>query len=215
MKLITMPQLRMAQLQTLAESTIQMVTPITEVGAEMTALVDAFSEFQKGMTKKQASSDKKTLDRTRDLISSGFFKSVEAEQLFPSEATTQNQLQEVVAVVEKYGFEINRLTYSEQTAQTDNMISELTAMDHSSFPELQRWITPIQEANTAFKAASQTYLEEVVESEDTLAAYESAITLQESLNKLFTMLFAHAQVSGNDELISVYKELDTLVESYK
>ena len=215
MKLITLPQLRMAQLQTLAESTIQLVTPISEVSSETTALMEAFSIFQQGMIKKYASSDKRTLDRSRDLIASGFFKSIEAEQLFPAEETTKTLLDEVLTVVDKYGFELSRLPYNEQTSKTDNMLNELSELDLSAFPSLQRWIAPIQEANTAFKAASQNYLEEVVESEDTLGAYESAITLQESLNKLFTMLFAHAQVTGNEDLVSTYKELDALVESYK
>lgn len=215
MKLITMPRIRLAQLQTLTEDIIQIVTPLTEVSSETAALSDAFSVFQQGMVKNQAYSDKFTLDSSRDNITSGFFKSVESELLFPVEESSKNQLEEVVSIAEKYGFQVNRLSYNEQTAQTDNMLTELKALDLSAFPGLERWITPIQDANTAFKTASHDYLEDVVEADETPTASSAAITVQEAIKKLFTMLFAHLQVSASDALISAYKELDTLVDSYK
>ncbi|MEP4535010.1 MAG: hypothetical protein ABJ004_18085 [Cyclobacteriaceae bacterium] len=78
MQTINLPQVRLVQLQTLTEGVLQITEPLTEVAEQVQAAAAAFVDFQEGMTKSTSASNKKTLDRTRDVINSGFFKSVEA-----------------------------------------------------------------------------------------------------------------------------------------
>jgi hypothetical protein len=216
MEMIILPQLRLAQLQTLAEGTIQITENLTEVAPQILALNTAFSGFQTGMVKSTSVSNKKTLDRTRDLINSGFFKSVETEQFYPYEdAPSKTALAKVVTISSKYGYEINRLSYDEQTAETDNLIAELEAVDLSALPAVVRWIPLMKTANDNFKLTVKTYVQEQTQAGNTDAASKAAIPLENALKELFTILFAHVHVTKTASLINAYKELTTLVNSYK
>lgn len=214
--MLSLPQLRLAQLQTLTEGVLQITQNLTEVSAQVEAVKAAYTSFQKGMTKATAASDKKTLDRTRDFLNSGFLKGVESEQLYPhTEADAQQALADVGAIASKYNYELSRLTYDEQTAETDNMITELEALDLSSLPHIERWVAVIKEANTAFKNLVKTYIEEKTAADNTEAATIAAIPLQDALSNLFTIHFAHVQISQTEALITAYQELNTLVDSYR
>lgn len=216
MEMIKLPQMRLAQLQTLTAAALGIVKDLPEVAAQVTTIEQAFNEFQQGMLKTNAASNKRTLDRSRDLLNSGFFKGVESELLFPHEdAVSQQSVSEVSAIVDKYDYRLNRLTYDEQTAQTDNMIASLEALNLSSLPQIARWIALIKRANTEFKELVSAYIEDKTEAENTQAAGIAAIPLQDALNNLFTLLFAHAQISQTAPLTTAYQELGTLVDSYR
>ncbi|UXP32322.1 hypothetical protein N6H18_18445 [Reichenbachiella agarivorans] len=120
-----------------------------------------------------------------------------------------------MAITDKYGLELSRLPYDEQTAQTDNMIAQLEAIDLSLLPAVQRWIALIKTANDNFKVTVVTYLKGQTEDSDTAAASIAAIPLGDALKALFTIHFAHAQVSKTDTLVNAYKELTFLVNSYR
>ncbi|UXP32321.1 hypothetical protein N6H18_18440 [Reichenbachiella agarivorans] len=83
MEIINLPQINLAQLQTLSESVIKITKPLPELAPEVQAVQETFKTFEKGMIKSSSTSNKKTLDRSRDLINTGFFKSVDAEEQFP------------------------------------------------------------------------------------------------------------------------------------
>lgn len=216
MEMIKLPQMRLAQLQALTESALTITEGLPEVAAQVVAIEQAFESFQQGMRKSNAASNKNTLDRTRDFLNSGFFKGVESEQLFPhNDAATKQAYTAVAAIASKYDYALNRLSYDEQTAKTDNMIVELEALDLSTLPQLGRWVALIKEANTAFKDLVKSYIEDKTEAENTAAASTAALPLQDALNSLFTILFAHVQISQTKPLITAYKELNTLVDTYR
>lgn len=216
MQTINLPQVRLAQLQTLTESVIGITQPLTEVAAQVQNVTEAFTAFQEGMTKTTSASNKKTLDRTRDLINSGLFKSVEAEQFYPHDADeAKTAVSHVVACVNKYGYELNRLSYDEQTAETDNMVTELEALDLSTLPAVERWIALIKSANESFKLTTKAYLQQQTQAGDTEAASKAAVPLENALNELFTILHAHVLITKTDALINAHKELTTLVNSYR
>lgn len=215
MKMITVPTLRMAQLQSLSEKAISITENLPEVAPQVAESKALYETFKDGMTREEASSDKRTLDRTRDNLNSGYFKAVECEQSFPHESAVVQVLDRVVKITENYGFGLNRMTYDEQTAQTDNMLKELEALDLSALPSLSRWLAPIKDANDNFKKVADEYFQGLNASAETTAASKAALPLTEALNNLFTLLFAHAKVSGSAELTSAYKELITLVGTYK
>lgn len=215
MQMIKVPKLRWAQLQSFTESVLNTTKDLAEVSAQVTAVQSHFEAFKEGMTRAEASSNKPVLDRTRDGLNSGFFKGVESEQLFPHDDAIRQLLNEVVQITSEYGFGLNRLSYDEQTAQTDNMLRELDALDLTLLPAVSRWLAPIRTANNEFKSISEAYIKELTASGETLAATNAAPALVDALNDLFTMLFAHAQISGSEALITAYKELITQVDAYK
>jgi hypothetical protein len=216
MEMIKLPQMRLAQLQALTENTVTITKDLPEMAAQLAAVEQALENFQKGMIKSNASSNKNTLDRSRDFLNSGFFKGVESEQLFPqSDEAAKQALTTIAAVASKYDYALNRLSYDEQTARTDNMIAELEALDFSTIPQLGRWVSLMKEANTAFKGLVESYIEDKTEADNTAAASKAAIPLQDALNSLFTLLFAHVQISQTEPLITAYQELNTLIASYR
>ncbi|WP_258097631.1 DUF6261 family protein [Marinoscillum pacificum] len=215
MKMITVPQLRIAQLQTFTEGVLSTTANLSEVSAQVADVQAHFDAFKEGMIRAKAISDKPMLDRTRDSLNSGFFKSVEAEQLFPHKGGAKELLDDLVKITSEYGFRLYRMTYDEQTAQTDNMLKELEGLKLGPLPAVSRWIAPLKAANDAFKATTVEYFKDVTASGDTEAATSTAPALTDSINKLFTMLFAHVQISGSEALIQAYKELITQVDAYK
>lgn len=215
MELIRLPQMRLAQLQNATERILDITQPIEVIADQVDAVSAAFTVFKQGMIKEQAISDKKTLDRNRDNLNSGLFKSVVAEELFPHEEPVKGLLNEVVKITGKYGYAINYLPYDEETAQVDNMLAELTALDLTPLPAIQRWIPLIAEANNTFKASSQNFLDQQATSSSISSATLLAKPLEDALNQLFTLLFAHIQISQAADLISVYKKLNILIEEYR
>ncbi|MCV9386863.1 DUF6261 family protein [Reichenbachiella ulvae] len=215
MQIIVVPELRVAQFQTFSNKALDITKDLKELAPQVAEAKALYDIFVAGMTRDQASSDKKLLDRTRDKLNTGFFNAVMSEQIFPHESETAKVLDQLVKITDEYGFELSRLTYDEQTAQTDNMLKKIEALDLSALPSLSRWIEPLKTANDNFKAVSDEYFQQLNASKDTKAATEAAEPLVDALNKLFTLLFSHANVTGSAELIKAYKELTTLVSTYK
>ena len=215
-KMIAVPRLRLAELQTLTESTLSIAAPVPVVAEELSALQATFDKFLEGLQKDRAASDKATLDKTRDQIISGFLLHVRAEDNFPyDDATFRNTIRNIRRITERYGFAITRLPYNEQSAQVDNMLGELEKIDMTGLELLSRWFTPIREANEAFKAAADTFVQDIAATAQQDAASTIAPELLTNLESLFTMMFAHAQVSPTEELTKAYLELSVLVDNYR
>lgn len=95
------------------------------------------------------------------------------------------------------------------------MITELEALDLSTLSAVERWIVPMKTVNDNFKVTVKTYRQDITEAGDTAAATQAAVPLEDALKALFTILFAHVHVSNTDALVNAYKELITLVNSYR
>lgn len=216
MDIISIPQLKLGQLQSLTESSLSITEPITAIASERQKVQDSFKEFLAGMKKDGTSSEKKTLDKTRDNLLSGFFFSVKAEEYFPNTdtATTASHKQ-LLEITDSYGLKITRLPYDEETAAIDNLISRVEALDLTGLEHISRWIALIKTANENFKEASKDYLEQKVDSDLVDSATETAPELLAELENLYTMLFANAKVSSDDAQIRAYSELSELVNTYR
>lgn len=215
-RMISIPRLRLAQLQTLTESSLRIATPITEVATQVADVQAAYDKFLEGIQKDQAASDKQTLDKTRDRLISGFMLDVRAEDNFPhDDAALLTTIKEVRRITDKYGLAINRLPYDEQSAQVDNLLGEIEKIDMTNLPKISRWAEPIRTANDAFKSASTDYIKEVVASSQMESASAVAPDLLTKLEGLFTLLFAHAQVTPSEELTQAYLELSASVDTYR
>ena len=216
MEIISIPQLRLGQLQTLADKSLEITQPIALVAEAHAAAKGAYDRFLIGMQKEAAASDKKTLDKTRDAQVSGFMFGIKAETYFPhSEETVKTALKKLMQLTGDYGFKINKLPYDEETAAIDNLLAEAKAVDYTGLEHLSRWLPEIEKANAGFKEASNDYLESLLESSATDAASAAAPDLITALEDLYTLIFAHARVTGTEELTSTYQKLSTLVDTFR
>ena len=216
MEIIILPQFLLADLQSFSESLVPIVDPLPQIAPQVQTFKDKLAVFQDGMTKKQASSDKKTMDKTRDRLISGLLDGVQSEQQFTyEEATVIEQLKEIVAIADRYGYELTRLPYNQQSAETDNFVKELEGVPLSQFPALERWIAPIKAANAAFKAEVSEYADDKSEASDTEAAYLAAPALENAIKSIFTLLVAHRQVADTEELKAAYKKIIARLSSYR
>lgn len=66
-------------------------------------------------------------------------------------------MDKLVNITGGYGFGLSKLSYDEQTAQTDNMLKELEALDLTPLAGVVRWIVPLKTANDAFKSVTVDY----------------------------------------------------------
>ena len=216
MEIITLPQMPLADLQSFSESLVPVVEPLPQIAPQVQSFKDAFAVFQKGMTKQDASSDKKTLDKVRDDLIGGLLYGVQSEQLFPyQEKSVKDALKKIVDIADKYGFELTRLRYNQQSSKTDNFIKELEGANISQFPALERWIAPIKKANADFKGEVSEYFDEQTAASDTTAAYLTAPALENAIKSIFTLLVAHRQVADTPELKAAYKKIAKMVAAYR
>ncbi len=216
MDIISIPQLKLGQLQSLTESSLSITASLTAVVVERQKVEDAFNTFLEGMKKEGANSDKSTLDKTRDNLLAGFFFSVKAEEYFPNgDESVAAALKQLRELTESYGFKITRLPYDEETSAIDNLISRVEAIDLTTLGHVARWLELIKTANENFKEASKDYLEQRVDSAALDSASEAAPVLLTQLENLYTMLFANAKVSVDDAQIRAYSELSELVNTYR
>ena len=216
MHLINLPKLRMMELQTLAENSIKICASIEEVKPALQQVESALTTFKQGMLKdKTTGINKRYLDRSRDIAISGLSHALRAEKFFPYE--DESKLKAVITlstVVAKYT-DVVRLSYDQETASIDNMLAEIKSLE--VFPLLDdsitRWIPKIEALNEDFKAATSAF----ISSKATLNERDSATTLApylvSSLENLYTLLFAHSNISDNDAIKNAYSQITVLVEA--
>ena len=92
MDIIKIPKMKMAQLQTVGDSSVEICKSIPEVEPAVNQVETALTYFKEGMIKDKASAaQKKEFDLIRDRLLSGFMHDVKAEQLFPYEDETEKE----------------------------------------------------------------------------------------------------------------------------
>jgi hypothetical protein len=219
MDLIILPRLRLKELQSLGESSLEICMPITEVEPATQAVSIALAAFKQSMLKEEASAAvKKTIDKSRDRLNYGLMHHIKAEQYFPhTKVEVQETLIKLVAIAYKYGTKLSRLPFNEESAGIDNMITELNQLNPEALSEMgiARWIPLIGEANTAFKAAAHEYVANSVEADELDSATSLAPALINALEGLYTLLFAHVKITNSDTLVTAYNQLDELVSALK
>lgn len=215
MKLLSLPSVPLAALQSLTERTIKIVTPITVVAPQLDVVKETLGKFEEAMIKESGASNKKTMDRKRDVLITGLMNNVNAEQAYPHAGEISIALDQVVAVVDKYGLALKRLLYDKQTAETDNLLAELEKLNLTNLESIARWIAPIQEANENFKLAAADYLGMKVDAAERTAAYLLSPSVEAALDDLFRMMFAQMLIAKTDDIERAYKELETLLDSFR
>ncbi|TAJ14273.1 hypothetical protein DMA11_06165 [Marinilabiliaceae bacterium JC017] len=217
MEIINLPRLRVKELQTLSENSLSICDGITELKPAIDLVQTTLNAFKRGMLKEQASAaNKKELDADRAIYISCFFKNVSAEKHDPTLIPeVRETLERMCQITDKYGTKITRLSYNEETAAVDNLLTELKQIDTQAIDKgVMRWIPLIEKANNDFKAANDAYIAERAKADSIESATSLAPTLQHALEELFTQMFAHAKLSTNEPIRIAYAELETLVKSF-
>lgn len=218
MELIVLPRLSLNHLQTITEESVKLCEAIPELNAAIEKVNNVLEPFKDGMLKESLTAeDKKTTDQKRDKSTKGFIKSVRTELLFEhSDIEILNTLKQLNKVVDKYGIEVTRLPLNAETAAIDNLLSDVAQVDTSNLADtgILRWIPKIESANNAFKLANRNYNAKTTSNSEINSASSIAPVLRKSVNGLYAMLFGLIMMSPSDALISTYKQLDTLVETY-
>lgn len=203
----------------MAENTLLICSPIEEVTSATQKVKSTLNTFKGSMLKDQVSAATKLeLDKTRDRLVSGLKQDVRAEQYYPhQEVATIETLDNIRQVMDKYGPHLTKLTYNEESAAIDNMLTELKQVDTLALEGtgINRWIPLIENANKAFKEAARDYVSQSVKALDTQAATTLAPALMASLDELYTLLFAHVKITQKDQLKTAYAELEQLVDTFR
>ncbi len=219
MDIIKIPKMKMAQLQTVGDSSVEICKSIPEVELAVNQVEITLTSFKEGMIKDKASAaQKKEFDLIRDRLLSGFMHDVKAEQLFPYEDETEKKaLTNLLHLVTKYGASVSRLPQHEETAVIDNLVTNVEELELAPLQSsgVLRWIPLLKEANNAFKAASQEYLTDSVRDMEEASASERAPALIDALEALYAMLFAHIRISQSESLINAYAKLEELIDSVR
>ena len=219
MKLLTLPRLRLGQLQTVGETTLTISKNLAELAAARRDVQSALIPFKEGMVKDAASAEqKRELDLKRDHRVSGFFSAVLAERKFPNvDKAVLKSHADLLKIVNKYGKNIIRLSRDEETSAIDNLLADINQIDVAPLATtgITRWLPAIEAANKEYKVAAKTYISDSVEADAIKAASILAPALEDALEKLFTRLFATIMLSPTDALKKAYAELETLVESMR
>ncbi|WP_068471626.1 DUF6261 family protein [Saccharicrinis aurantiacus] len=218
MELIVLPRLSLNHLQTITEESVKLCETIPELSAAIEKVNNVLEPFKEGMLKESLTAvDKKNTDWKRDRLTKGFIKSVRNELLFDhSDAEVLETLKQLNKVVDKYGIEVTRLPLNAETAAIDNLLSDVAQIDITSLSNtgITRWIPKVNDANQAFKIANRDYNAKTTSNSAINSASSIAPSLRKSVNGLYAMLFGLIMMSPSDNLISTYKQLDTLVDTY-
>ena len=219
MELLTLPKLRHQQLQTVTEDSLKICEGLTQLQVPIDKVNLQFERFKGGMTRDKATAtEKKELDNTRDHLVANFIKAVVAESYFPhNNNLIKETLSEVVKVVSSYGTKIVRLSYNEESAAIDNMLTDLSKINFDPLEPtgLERWLPPIQQANNEFKTAAQEYIAESANENKVDSATEVAPVLMDALEALYSMVYAYLKIDPTDELRNAYNQLQILLNGYR
>lgn len=219
LELISVPRVRVAQLQSLAENALSICSRHGQLQTAIENVRVQLNIFKAGMQRQTASAaEKSELDKVRDRLATGLFHQIRSEECFPY-ITVEDKahIAHLSALAKKYSTVITRLPLEEKTASMDNLLSELQSMDFTQFAkgQIMVWMSLIQDANNKYKAAAQEYIADTVETSSIPSATAKAPQLIAVLNTLFSMMYAHTQISGDVALLKSYSELQMLINSAK
>lgn len=219
MELITVPRLRIGELQALTENALKICKPLAELKEEATIVEANLKQLTASIMKEKASSaDRQELDRTRDKLITGLFLCLQSDSCYPYADDQKAELAEkLLELDKKYGLKIKRIPMGEETATIDNLLSELNTIGAKALEQsgANRWINLLKKANEEFKTSDLSYIASKASSATIEAPTIVAPVLSDSIERLCLKVFSYAQVSKNEAYTKAYAELTQLVESYR
>ncbi len=181
----------------------------------LAAVKTVYNEYDTVYTKKAYSGKGELLvaaDTERDTPFAGF-KNILLGYAKISSSAFQQDAKDIYAIIEKYGVDLNRYKWAEETAQMKKLIEELDKPENAAKIErmqLTGVVTQIKEAQTAF----EKLFNEIAGENSELRIMESASsyrkTLEMALRNYFNVVKAMNGLPGWKEL---YAKLDEAVKA--
>ncbi|NJM15377.1 MAG: hypothetical protein HC896_08355 [Bacteroidales bacterium] len=219
MKLITIPRVRLNQLQSLAESSLEICRPLTEIQESTSKAAKSFEDFKQSMVKEGASADEKgELDLGRDKVVTGLVGAVNAELHYPHQDNgVKEALAKMAKTVNEYGLKIKNYRLPEETSAIDNLLADLNKLNLAALEGtgLLRWPMALAHANNLYKDADREYIADATVTKSSLSATNQAPILISELENVFLKLFSQIVVNPAEHLTKAYARLETLVGSYQ
>lgn len=181
----------------------------------LAAVKTVYNEYDTVYTKKAYSGKGELLvaaDTERDTPFAGF-KNILLGYAKISSSAFQQDAKDIYAIIEKYGIDLNRYKWAEETAQMKKLIEELDKPENAAKIErmqLTGVVAQIEEAQTAF----EKLFNEIAGENSELRIMESASsyrkTLETALRNYFNVVKAMNGLPGWKEL---YAKLDEAVKA--
>lgn len=216
---INLPQLSTKDLAALGQRTITIsdepAFAVVKDNPLLAAVKTVYTDYDAVYTKKAYSGKGDLLieaDGNRDAPFGGF-KFILLGHIKVSSSPYRQDAKDIYAIVEKYGIDLDRYKYAEETAQMKKLLEELDKPENAAKIErmqLTPVVTQIKEAQTAF----EKLFNEVAGENSELRMLESASsfrkTLEVTLRNYFNVVKAMNQQPGWKEL---YAKLDEVVKA--
>lgn len=216
---ISLAQLSTKDLATLSQRSIvisdEPAFTVVKDNPLLAAVKTVYNQYDAVYTKKAYSGKGELLlkaDGNRDAPFGGFKYILLGHIKVSSSAYRQNAI-DIYAIVEKYGIDLDRYKWAEETAQMKKLLEELDVPVNAAKIEsmqLTPVVTQIKEAQTAF----ETLFNEIANENAELRLMESASsyrkTLETALRNYFNVVKAMSQLPGWKEL---YAKLDEVLKA--
>lgn len=181
----------------------------------LAAVKTVYNEYDAVYTKKAYSGKGELLieaDSNRDAPFGGF-KFILLGHIKVSSSPYRQDAIDIYAIVEKYGIDLDRYKWAEETAQMKKLLEELDKPANVAKIErmqLTAVVTQIKEAQTAFEALFNEIIGENAELRLMESATSFRKTLETALRNYFNVVKAMNQIPGWKEL---YAKLDEAVKA--
>lgn len=211
-EMITLPRMRLAQLQSFTESFQEIVEPVTVLAPQALEVATAFTAFQESMSDDGPTSEKRALDKVRDRYISCLLDTIENEKHYPHDDAGKATVDQVAAIADRYGHDITRLPYDDQSSATHNMLNAMEEVGLSGMHSIERWVIVARAANETFKESANTFRKDQLAAP--VSGTKAAPALESAMQKLFSVLYAKRLLGDTEELQKVHEELQALVDDY-
>ena len=219
MKHITLPRLRLNQLQSLCETALRVCNPLPGLEVPCEQLQQRYGQFKQSLEKSLVNSSREAFDVSRDRTISGFEFHVKALRYFPNNSEAVNSaLAQLEQLLSQHDPDMRSLPFDEESAAIDNYVADLKKFDFSPLADtqLERWVSAIENENQAFKQASEAWANHKVELEKMASPSAIAPELRRLLSNLFTVLVAMRLIqSGDEALQNAYIAITEQINGFK
>ncbi|MBS2213293.1 hypothetical protein KEM09_17900 [Carboxylicivirga mesophila] len=152
-------------------------------------------------------------DRERDLRFLGFKNYIEA-CAYRKEQSKQQAAHNIKAVIERYGNELYRLSYPEQTAAMQNLLTDLgkePLKSDCAIVEATAWLDELNADQSHFESLVQQRNSQDTGNSKTLTETRKPLII--ALKNLLMMIELQQQIQASDALNALVNHLNNLIDS--
>lgn len=216
--LVTPSRLKISQFQRLAEKVIIKCKPIVVLQSYAEIVEVSLKALIDGVHKEQIKYHKKLYDYTRDFLGGALYDEVDVELKFPNHPEeVKAEIEKADVILTKYGREVFRKPYDQESIDIDNMLDELLGLNQELLEQthIVRWIPLLTDANNSFKSISDSKIDDELMNDKVASASAVSTQLKNDLDALFVQLFSQARVTNDPALLEIEEYLTHLIAEMK